>query len=207
MAYNKNAYAYYNRYRRQRNDSPRNWPCEPGQDVVVIALPVRTDKLAACESAQPISLRRLRECYVNWVNCSGLTRNGYTETGRGGSDLDGANLRVEGSNDTHIYTQFALEGGLEGTTTTGLTFRPNLSVGVTRLLTDEVPTTTAAFIAGHDEAGTFTVTGDLERTYLDATLGLDVITDSELVISLNAYGRKSSSPKTQGGTLKFSFPF
>ena len=131
-----------------------------------------------------------------------ISHDGYRETGS-----SGANLLVAGSSDTHVYTQLALEGGFERTTSSGLIFRSNLSVGLTRMLNDVVPTTTAAFIAAPPEAGSFSVSSYLERQYVDAAFGLDIISNSDVVFNIGAFGRQSTDTTSYGGILKLSFPF
>jgi hypothetical protein len=80
-------------------------------------------------------------------------------------------------------------------------------VGVTRLLSDEVPGTTAAFIVGPEDAGTFTVSSYLERTYLDTALEIALLSETDFALTLGAYERRSDYTTSRGGVLKLEFPF
>ena len=131
-----------------------------------------------------------------------FAREGYQEEGP-----SGANLMVENSDDTHVYGQLALETGVERILDSGLVFRPSMSVGLTHFLTDNQPTATAAIMDVSSAAGAFTVSSDLDRTYVDFDLGFDFLSTSDVVFRLNAFGRISGNTKSHGATLKLSFPF
>jgi uncharacterized protein YhjY with autotransporter beta-barrel domain len=128
--------------------------------------------------------------------------DGYQEQGAGG-----ANLQVDKTDDTHVYAQVGLDWGGEAALGGGTLLRPILTAGFTRFLNDASPSVTATFLGAPPGLGSFTVTSDLDRSYFDVGLGVDILTDRALVFQLNAFHRFSEHTSGTGGSLKFAIPF
>ena len=116
-------------------------------------------------------------------------------------------LEVDDQSDTYVYVQPAVELGGEHAFANGTLLRPKLIVGLTRFLTTTDPSVEAAFRNSPAGIGTFKSESELDRTYVDAAAGLDILTSRDWVVSANAIGQFSTHTTTYGGYLKLSVPF
>ncbi len=133
------------------------------------------------------------------LNLSFVDTGSVTETGAGA-----ANLRVNGSEDFYAAFRPAIEAGLEVVAAGGATFRPHASIGITQFLTDPSQSVTA-HLSG---AGLpFTVTNDMDRTFLDLELGLDLFTAYSVRASVNALAQFSENATNLSGSARLAIAF
>jgi uncharacterized protein with beta-barrel porin domain len=84
----------------------------------------------------------------------------------------------------------------------GWRLTPQASVGVTHFLTDNAPTAEAEFADGSDG---FSARSDLDRTYLDLELGVDLASAGG--VGLRATGQLGQDTERYGGALKLTMAF
>lgn len=117
------------------------------------------------------------------------------------------NLSVKASDDTYVYIQPALELGAESELKNGILLRPNVRVGVTRFLTNSDPSVEMSFTSSSSEIAGFDSASELDRSYLDVNLGLDLLTNKGWVLSVDGSGQFSENLKSYGGSVKLAIPF
>ncbi len=123
------------------------------------------------------------------------------------SRAGGESLEVDDQSDTYVYIQPAVELGGEHAFANGTLLRPKLTVGLTRFLTNTDPSVEAAFRSTPSGIGTFKSESELDRTYVDVAVGVDILTTKDWVVSANAVGQFSNNTKTYGGFLKLAILF
>ncbi|MEM9257485.1 MAG: autotransporter outer membrane beta-barrel domain-containing protein [Pseudomonadota bacterium] len=112
-------------------------------------------------------------------------------------------LNLDGKSKTFIYAQPALEIGGDIALGNERILRPRLKVGATRFFSDADPQVETSVDASSIVLTTRT---QLDKTYFDAELGVDMFLGSNIVISLNAAGQFSSDTEIYGGNLKIAVP-
>ncbi len=103
-----------------------------------------------------------------------------------------------------VCTQPAVEIGMERVFDSGTVARPWISLGMTAFLAGNSPTATASFVGSADSLSTVS---DLDRTYADLEIGLDVLIAYDVDIQALGVGRISGNTQTCGGGLKASLLF
>jgi hypothetical protein len=117
----------------------------------------------------------------------------------------GAGLTIQSTAQTYFYVQPALEIG--GDVMLGNTLiRPNLTFGLTQFLGNASPAVTAAFNSAPG-VQSFTVQSTFDTTYLDVAADLDIFVLGDSVVSLQGFGRFSSTTTGYGGALKLAIKF
>ena len=131
-----------------------------------------------------------------------VSANSFSESGAGALDL-----RVKDDNNTYVYLQPAVEIGGEHALQSGILLRPWLTMGVTQFLTSTSPKARAVFSGTPGGIGSFTTETELDRTYFNVEVGMDILTKANWIVSLNGLGQISSNTQMYGGGLKLSVPF
>ncbi len=129
-----------------------------------------------------------------------VSSGSLTESGAGSLNLD-----IQQDDDVYVYLQPAVEVGMEHVFDSGTVARPWISLGMTAFLTNNSPTATASFVG--TSGSSFSSVSDLDRTYADLEIGVDVLTAYNVNIQALGAGRLSGNTQTYGGGLKASLLF
>lgn len=146
-----------------------------------------------------------RDAYVRPMVDLGVThviRKGFSESG-----ADGANLKVDREKDTFVTLQPMIEIGSERKLDSGTLLRPYVRLGVTRFLTDNDRSITASLSGAPASVAPFTVINELDRTYADLSIGLDVLKKNGMAVRIDYTGQFSENTSTNAIGVKFSMPF
>jgi uncharacterized protein with beta-barrel porin domain len=127
--------------------------------------------------------------------------DGVDESGAGASNLD-----VEDDRQTYIALQPALEVGGEFTADDGYLLRPRASIGLTHFLKDPSPTAQGRF-ATAPAGPAFAATSDVERTWLDLEVGVDVLSTRGINVGLSGFSQLADNAYHVGGALRLTIPF
>ncbi len=133
---------------------------------------------------------------VAWVHTDDVN-----ESGAGAASLD-----VEDDRQTYIAVQPALEVGGEFATDGGYLLRPRASIGLTHFLKDPSPTAQARF-ATAPAGPAFAATSDVERTWLDLEVGVDVLSTRGINVGLSGFTQLADNAYQLGGALRLTIPF
>ena len=133
---------------------------------------------------------------VAWVHTDDVN-----ESGAGAASLD-----VEDDRQTYIAVQPALEVGGEFATAGGYLLRPRASIGLTHFLKDPSPTAQARF-ATAPAGPAFAATSDVERTWLDLEVGVDVLSTRGINVGLSGFTQLADNAYQLGGALRLTVPF
>jgi len=131
-----------------------------------------------------------------------LTRDGYAETGAGA-----ANLHVARERDTFVTLHPAVEFGSERSLDDGSVARPYFRLGITRFLTDNDREVTASLEGAPSGVEPFTVVTRADRTFLDYSLGIDILDRIGVTLRLDYSGQLSRHSSAHSVWLKFTRPF
>jgi hypothetical protein len=126
----------------------------------------------------------------------------FSERGAGGASLD-----VEGHDETYVSLQPAVEIGRELKRRDGTLVRPFAKVGVTHFFSGTTPEISAVFQGAPAGVSPFTVKGDIDDTFADVSLGLDVLKEDGINFRLNYMGQFSGDMKNHGLGFKVAVPF
>ena len=132
-----------------------------------------------------------------WVRLAG-----FRETGAGGLGLD-----VQKQTEQYGTIQPALELGGEIALSSGTLVRPFGSIGATRYLSGTNPRVTAQFQGAPAGVAPFTVTGAIDKNYLDLVAGVDLLSRSGKDLRLVYTGQFGKETQTRAIALKLSIPF
>ena len=158
-----------------------------------------------------------------------MNRDGFTETGGGG-----ANLVVDGGDDTFFSVMPALEVGRDVTVTPNHTLRPYVRAGVV-VYSDDEHDLTARFAAAPAGAGNFAISSEFDQVFADVEAGLILFAGAasgetpskgpskggdakpakdrfggfgeSAIVSVGYEGRFSSDTEQHGGFVKVALPF
>ena len=133
---------------------------------------------------------------VAWVHTDDVN-----ESGAGAASLD-----VEDDRQTYIAVQPALEVGGEFATSGGYLLRPRASIGLTHFLKDPSPTAQARF-ATAPAGPAFAATSDVERTWLDLEVEVDVLSTRGINVGLSGFTQLADNAYQLGGALRLTVPF
>jgi hypothetical protein len=126
----------------------------------------------------------------------------FSERGAGGANLD-----VEGHDETYLSLQPAVEIGRELKRRDGTLVRPFVKVGVTHFFSGTTPEIKAIFQGAPAGVSPFTVKGDIDETFADVSLGLDVLKEDGINFRLNYLGQFSDNMKHHSLGFKVTVPF
>jgi hypothetical protein len=143
--------------------------------------------------------------YVKPMLDFGVTRAwfpGFQESGAGG-----ANLNVRSRDETYVSLTPALEIGGESKLAGGELIRPYARLGVTQFLSGTSPEVVASFQGASAGIAPFTVTGELDKTYVNVDVGLSVLYANDVVLRAGYIGKFSDHLTSNGGMVKLSIPF
>nr|NIQ94486.1 autotransporter outer membrane beta-barrel domain-containing protein [Desulfuromonadales bacterium] len=126
----------------------------------------------------------------------------FREQGAGGANLD-----VRGHEETYVSLQPAVEVGQEIERPDGTLVRPWAKLGITHFLSGPTPQITAVFQGAPAGVAPFSVTGDVDETFADVSLGLDVLKEDGINFRFNYTGQFSEDMKNHGVGLKITIPF
>jgi hypothetical protein len=129
-------------------------------------------------------------------------RKGFKEKGAGG-----ANLTVDGDDETLVTLQPAIEFGSEVRRDTGTLIRPYARIGITRYLTDNKRRVTARLQGAPASVAPFTVETEGDRTFVDLSMGMDVIKREGASLRLGYTGQFSDNSSSHAVLLKLHVPF
>jgi len=132
-----------------------------------------------------------------------VTRNGYSESGAGG-----ANLNVAKEDDTFVSLQPAVEfGGEFGIGEEGTLLRHFIRVGATHFLGNNERRITASLEGAPAGIEPFTAVTRSDRTYGDLALGIDILRKSGTTVRLEYNGQFSANSATNAIGIKVAMPF
>ena len=120
---------------------------------------------------------------------------------------NGANLDVKGHNETYTSLQPAVEVGQEIKRRDGTLVRPFAKLGFTHFFSGTTPEVSAVFQGAPAGVSPFTVKGDIDETFADVSLGLDILKEDGINFRLNYLGQFSGDMKNQGLGFKVTVPF
>ena len=120
---------------------------------------------------------------------------------------NGANLDVKGHNETYTSLQPAVEVGQEIKRRDGTLVRPFAKLGFTHFFSGTTPEVSAVFQGAPAGVSPFTVKGDIDETFADVSLGLDILKEDGINFRLNYMGQFSGDMKNQGLGFKVTVPF
>ena len=133
---------------------------------------------------------------VAWVRTDGVDESGAGAAG----------LVVEDDRQTYIALQPAIEVGGEFTTDDGYLLRPRVSIGLTRFLKDPSPTAQARF-ATAPAGSSFATSSDVDRTWVDLEVGVDVLSTNGVNVGLSGFTQLAEDAYHLGGALRLTVPF
>ncbi|MBS1143221.1 MAG: Outer rane autotransporter barrel [Proteobacteria bacterium] len=137
------------------------------------------------------------------LGVSYVTRNGYSESGAGG-----ANLNVAKENDTFVSLQPAVEfGGEFGMGGEGTLLRHFIRLGATHFLGSNERRITASLEGAPAGVEPFTVVTRSDRTYGDLALGIDILRKSGTTLRIEYNGQFSANSAMNVVGIKFAMPF
>lgn len=143
--------------------------------------------------------------YVRPLVDLGVTRTklgAFTESGAGP-----ANLMVQEQTEDYVSVQPLIEFGTEWTQLDGTLLRPYASVGATHYLSGTNPEITATLQGAPIGVAPFTVQGDMDKTFANLGLGMDVIAVDGKSVRVSYDGQYSDNTATHAFGLKLSLPF
>jgi uncharacterized protein YhjY with autotransporter beta-barrel domain len=143
--------------------------------------------------------------YVRPMIDAGITYTrlgGFQEAGAGA-----ANLNVEASNHTYVTVQPAVEVGWEFRQANGTLLRPFVVGSVTQYLSGSSAQITASFQGAPAGVQPFRISTDMDKTYAEINLGLDIIGIDGKDVRLTYIGQFSEHTTSHAAALKFSVPF
>jgi hypothetical protein len=128
--------------------------------------------------------------------------NDFRERGAGGANLD-----VKGHDETYVSVQPAVEIGQEIKRRDGTLVRPYAKLGITHFISGTTPEISAVFQGAPAGVAPFTVKGDIDETFADVSLGLDILKEDGINLRLSYMGQFSEDMKHHGLGLKVTIPF
>jgi uncharacterized protein with beta-barrel porin domain len=131
-----------------------------------------------------------------------LSADGFNESGN--SEL---RLNVSGGSDTYVSVQPALEIGGEIKIDDGALLRPRLTLGVTQFIGDAAPSSEVRFAAGGANTPAFTASTELDRTHVNLSAGVDLLTRNNITTRVEVFGSVSDNTESYGGEVKLIVPF
>jgi hypothetical protein len=132
----------------------------------------------------------------------------YMHRGRFSEDGAGAaNLTVRSEDETYLSVQPTVEIGGEFSPNGGTLLRPYARVGLTHFLSGTSPEITASFEGAPPGVAPFTVKGDMDRNYLEASIGADLLGVNGTTLRLAYVGISSEHTTLNSFMLKLSLPF
>lgn len=126
----------------------------------------------------------------------------FTETGAGA-----ANLSVQEQKETYVSVLPAVEFGTEWQQGDGTLIRPFASIGVTHYLTGTNPEITAILQGAPAGVAPFTVSGEMDETFGNLTLGMDFLGSDGKDVRVTYDGQFSDHTASHSFALKLSVPF
>ncbi len=126
----------------------------------------------------------------------------FQESGAGG-----AGLAVQSQNETYGTVQPAVEVGGEVAMANGVLVRPFAILGATRVFSGDNPRITAQFQGAPVGVAPFTVNGEMDRTFADVTVGVDLLAKDGMDVRLVYAGQFASDTRTNAVAVKLSIPF
>lgn len=126
----------------------------------------------------------------------------FTESGAGP-----ANLSVQEQTEEYVSIQPAIEFGTEWEQPDGTLIRPYASIGATHYLTGTNPEITAMLQGAPVGVAPFTVQGDMDKTFANFSLGLDLLAVDGKSVRVAYDGQYSDNTATHAFSLKLSVPF
>lgn len=127
---------------------------------------------------------------------------GFQENGAGG-----ANLNVLSHDETYVDLMPALEIGDEIKAGNGTLLRPYAKLGITQFVSGASPEISASFQGAPAGAAPFTVQGQMDSTYADVDVGLNILYANGAVLRAGYVGKFSDHLSSNQGTLKLFLPF
>lgn len=134
---------------------------------------------------------------VDYVNSGDVVESGSNPFG----------LEVNGGGNTFYWVRPAVEFGGEIELANGTLLRPDVTLGFTQFIGGNDLTTNAQFSMTPNGLDGFTSEAQLDRSYLDLSAGLEIITKSNLTVEARAFGRLSENSETFGGLLQIELRF
>jgi len=134
---------------------------------------------------------------------------GFTYVYHGSFNEQGAgaaNLNVESGDNTLVSLQPGLELGREFATAGGTLIRPFGMIGITQYLSGTTPGISAS-LQGSPVGTTFTVESEMDKTYADLDLGVDILSAKGTTFRVNYSGQFSENSEFHSCGLKLSVPF
>ena len=132
------------------------------------------------------------------LNATVLHLGGYTETG-----LTVGNMTVDDSTSTVLSVSPGLEVGSQLQLANGTLIRPYSRVGVTLFGNNEIATT--AHLAG--TTGDFEIASSGDRTLLDLTSGLDILSPDGMTVRLSTESHLGSTTRDIAASAKVGWKF
>ena len=137
------------------------------------------------------------------LGVSYVTRNGYSENGAGG-----ANLNVAKEHDTFVSLQPAMElGGEFGVGGDGMRLRHFVRIGLTHFLGSNERHVTASLEGAPTGVEPFTVISLGDQTYGGLALGIDILRKSGMTVRIEYNGQFSANSTTNAIGIKLAMPF
>ncbi len=127
---------------------------------------------------------------------------GFQENGAGG-----ANLNVLSHDETYVDLTPAVEIGDEIKPGNGTLLRPYARLGITQFVSGTSPGITASFQGAPAGVVPFTVQGQMDSTYADVDVGLNMLYANGAVLRAGYVGKFSDHLSSNQGTLKLFVPF
>ena len=129
-----------------------------------------------------------------------IHEDGVDENGASAADLD-----VQSRSETFLSLHPSVEVSRSFVVHEGWSLTPRASIGLTRFLTDNSPTARARFA---DTAGgeTFSATSDMDQTYLDLAVGVEVASRG-VAVRATGFGQLGENTEGYGGSLGLALSF
>jgi outer membrane autotransporter protein len=116
-------------------------------------------------------------------------------------------LRARPESGSYVAVQPALELGGEVEMLNATLIRPFARVGITELLTDSEIAADALFDGTPSGVASFSATHDFEDSYVDASLGIDVLFTNGASARVVYGGQFADESREDTATVKFRIPF
>jgi hypothetical protein len=136
------------------------------------------------------------------LNATYVDTGDVTESGAGA-----ANLVVEGSDDVYWALRPAVEIGGEVDAGSGYLVRPRVAIGITQYLNDPSQTVTARLRDAGPDGGSFTVENAMDWTAFDVGLGVDILSETGVQVSIGALAQVGENATSYGGGVRLAIPF
>lgn len=136
------------------------------------------------------------------LNATYVDTSDVTERGAGSANLD-----VQGSSKVYWSLRPAIEFGTEIALASGYLVRPRAVIGITQYLNDPSQNVSASLANAGNGVGSFTVDNEMDRTFLDIELGVDVFSKQNMTFSVNGFAQFSENSESYGGALRLAWLF